>query len=120
MGLLNKIELKENLGNEESEIVTDIDRMQSIVVKYGSISLKDIAVILRTDVKRVEELARVLNKYAIAELYYPPIGEPLVRKLNSDLGNKKSFTKPRLSVAFGVLLVISIAVIAALRIYGVL
>lgn len=125
MGLLNRIKEKgnENIGESSAAtdtIVTDIDRMQSIVAKHGSIGLKDIAVILKADAKRIEELARILNKYSIAELYYPPVGEPLLRKLGSGNAEKKGFKKPSLIITFGILLLIVVAVIFALKIYGIL
>ena len=125
MGLLNRIEEKGKMNSGESAaatdtIVTDIDRMQSIVAKHGSMGLKDIAVILKAGAKRVEELARILDKHGIAELYYPPVGEPLLRKIGAEGAQKKTFRKPPLLVTMGILLLVVIAVIAVLKIYGVL
>ncbi|MBI2108059.1 hypothetical protein HYU10_05215 [Candidatus Woesearchaeota archaeon] len=125
MGLLNRIEEKGKANSAESAaatdaIVTDIDRMQAIVAKHGSMGLKDIAVILKADAKRVEELARILDKHGIAELYYPPVGEPLLRKTGTAGPQRNAFKKPPLLVTMGILLLIAIAVIAVLKIYGVL
>ena len=63
MGLLSKIKNKNAENKLDSNvIVTDIDKIHDVVIKLGSATLKDIATILKTDIKRVEELAKILGK----------------------------------------------------------
>src|SRR3989338_10278577 len=94
MGLLNRIEDKEKSGlggsieissvpKERASIETDIDKVHNVVEKYGSMALKDIAVALKLGTERVEELAKILDKYRMAELYYTPVGSAVLRKSGS-------------------------------------
>jgi len=133
MGLLGRIEEREksraneNIGikpnpEESPSIQTDIDKIHIVVEKYGSMAIKDIAVVLKLGAERVEELAKILDKYKMAELYYPPVGSAVLRKTGGSAksGNNKKNKNLNLLI-FGIIsLIILIAMIVILKIYGVI
>ena len=133
MGLLSRIEEKEKTGADESigiksnpkesqSIKTDIDKVHEIVEKYGSMALKDIAVVLKLGTERVEELAKILDKYRMAELYYPPVGSAVLRKTGSAEKNdgRKKNKNLNLLVFGSVSLIILVGAIVIIKIYGVI
>ena len=85
-------------------------------------AIKDIAVVLKLGAERVEELAKILDKYKMAELYYPPVGSAVLRKTGGSAksGNNKKNKNLNLLI-FGIIsLIILIAMIVILKIYGVI
>lgn len=133
MGLLSRIEAREKTGvnkdfeiksnpKESASIETDIDKIHDVVEKYGSMSLKDIAVVLKLGAERVEELAKILDKYTMAELYYPPVGSAVLRKAGNNAKNESHKKNKNLNMlVFGsVSLFILIAAIIIMKIYGVI
>ena len=117
MGLLNKIEIGEKASAQDIGIETDIDKVHNIVIKYGKMSVNDIATVLKSDAKRVEELGKILAKHKMAELYYPAIGVPELRRIGN-ISPGKPQNKNFNLVIFGLIsLIIAIGAIVALRAY---
>ena len=63
----------------KSTVQTDIDKLHSIILKYKKITIKDASTILKTKSERIEGLAKILNKYNIAELIYPSVSSPFIK-----------------------------------------
>lgn len=120
MGLLEKIENREKASAQSFGIETDIDKMHNIIMKYGRMSINDIASILKADVKRVEELGKILSKYKMVELYYPPIGIPELRNIGHNSPGKTKNKNLNLIIFGLVLLVIAMGAIVFLKIYGII
>ena len=85
-------------------------------------ALKDIAVVLKLGTERVEELAKILDKYRMAELYYPPVGSAVLRKTGSSAKNdgRKKNKNLNLLVFGSVSLIILVGAIVIIKIYGVI
>ena len=133
MGLLSRIEEREKTETKEgagvksdsketSSIETDIDRIHGVVEKYDSMALKDIAVVLKLGAERVEELAKILDKYRMAELYYPPVGSAVLRKTGSGAKDEVHKKNKNLNLlVFGsVSLIILVGAIVMMKVYGVI
>jgi hypothetical protein len=110
---------KKPAQSSKGSIETDMDRINSIIIKHKNMSLKDIATVLNTDVKRVEDLSRILNKYKIAELYYPTAGSPVLRQiLPEEKGKLKAHKGFNLIIFGGILLIIAGILIVVLKYTG--
>ncbi len=76
-------------------IVTDFDRINSLVKEKQKISLNSVAKQLKLSPKRVAECANVLEKSGLIVIDYPTIGAPqlLVKNFNSNQLKKNSKSK---------------------------
>ncbi len=119
MGLLDKVEGREKSG-QGIGIETDIDKMHDVVMKYGSMAVSEIATILKIDSKRVEELGKILHKHKMAELYYPPIGSPVLRKAGHKSSGRAQNKKLNLIVFGSISFAVLIGLIIILKMYGIL
>jgi hypothetical protein len=102
---------KKPTQSSKGSIETDMDRINSIIIKHKKMSLKDIATVLNTDVKRVEDLSRILNKYKIAELYYPTAGSPVLRLITPEEKDKSKSGKGHKLIIFGGILLILVGIL---------
>lgn len=94
-------------------VQTDIDKLHSLVLKYNQVAISDAAKILKTDGKRIEELAGILNKYGIAELYYPSVGHAIVRQISPEkkVQSRKNKKLNLMIFALGAVLVVIIVML---------
>ena len=59
---------------------TYFDLLLEIVNKRGMLSLSEVAKTFRITKQRAEEWATILADHNLIILYYPPIGEPIIKK----------------------------------------
>tara|TARA_Y100000310_G_scaffold78032_1_gene74666 strand:- start:57 stop:527 length:471 start_codon:yes stop_codon:yes gene_type:complete len=97
----------------KSTVQTDIDKLHSIILKYKKINIKDASTILKTKSERIEGLAKILNKYNIAELIYPSVGSPYIEIMTEEdqRQNKKEQNKKSNIIRFIIIILIVIAII---------
>jgi len=73
-------ELSKNLKIDIGKYETDIDVLYKIIERIGRIKLSAIAKYFGVDQKKVEEWAQILHEHELVDIYYPPIGEPELRR----------------------------------------
>jgi len=73
-------ELSKSLKIEIGEYETDIDVLYKIIEKKGRIKLSAIARYFGIDKRKAEEWAAILEEHKLAEIHYPAIGEPELRR----------------------------------------
>lgn len=73
-------ELSKNLKIDIGKYETDIDALYKIIEKTGRIKLSAISDYFGIDKKKAEEWATILNEHGLAEIHYPAIGEPELRR----------------------------------------
>ena len=60
---------------------TYFDLLVEIVNKRGVMTLSEVAKTFRITKQRAEEWANILSEHNLINLYYPPIGEPVLKKI---------------------------------------
>ena len=60
---------------------TYFDLVMEIVNKRGMITISELAKTFRITKERAEEWAIILADHNLITLYYPPIGEPILKKI---------------------------------------
>jgi hypothetical protein len=60
---------------------TDLDVLYKIIEKSGRIKLSAISRYFGVDQKKAEEWAKILQDHKLAEIHYPPVGEPELKKI---------------------------------------
>jgi len=58
---------------------TDIDKLLKIIGEKGSISIEELAQMLKTNEEKVEEWGRLLEEHGLIKMEYPPIGKPRLK-----------------------------------------
>lgn len=84
-----KEEVKEEPVDEPEEIEprqmdemvkTPIDELFELVMKKGSLKIKDAAKAFGVERSQMDAWAKILEDHDLIEIHYPPIGEPEIRK----------------------------------------
>lgn len=73
-------ELPSSLKIELGKYETNIDALYKIIEKEGRIKLSAISKYFGIDKRKAEEWATILQEHNLAEIHYPAIGEPELRK----------------------------------------
>ncbi len=60
---------------------TDLDVLHKIIEKSGRIKLSAISRYFGVNQKKAEEWATILQEHKLAEIHYPPVGEPELKKI---------------------------------------
>ena len=95
-----KVEEIKGIATElkKHRIITDFDRVLTLVDDEGRISIGEAAKRLEISKKRVEECAEILEKDKLIEISYPPIGDAFVQVIDYK-NRKKSIDKGKKDVA---------------------
>ena len=75
-----RVEISETASDLIGKYETDIDVLYKIIERIGRIKLSAIAKYFGVDQKKVEEWAQILHEHELVDIYYPPIGEPELRR----------------------------------------
>lgn len=73
-------ELSRNLKIDIGKYETDIDALYKIIEKTGRIKLSAISTYFGIDKRKAEEWATILQEHNLAEIHYPAMGGPEIRK----------------------------------------
>jgi len=74
---------------EKGKYETDFDILYKLVQKKGSIKLSDIEKYFKINKKLAEEWCLIMENHGLLEFYYPPFGEPELRR-KDETGKRKS------------------------------
>jgi len=118
MGLLDKVNKNGKIKKtdktvkkkEDSLDVTTIpDKIYHLIEKEGKIKLHDIAENLSMSKRDAEEWVKMLDKQGMAELHYPTIGSPIVKKIGHKNEKGFSLSKTTKLIIFTIVVVIVVS-----------
>lgn len=95
---------------EKKGFETNLDAVVRLIEKYNRLSFSDVARTFGIGKDLVEEWGKILEEHGLIEVYYPPIGEPELRKRGVKIEEKHINKRVLFYVGAGALFILLLVV----------